>query len=282
MREALVSLLLQVAGRTLLARDRASGSLQGCLDEFCLERERVVIRSGRRELHGLMVVAHEDAPAILLCHGIGERIEYWYRVQVFLRAAGVSSLVFNYTGFGLSRGRASIRRCEEDAVVAFGELKRQCRGTKVVLGYSMGSAVAAAIAPNIEVDGLVLCEGFPTLKDAAVAAGVPQWLARCAEGVWCTRAGLATLQIPVLVVHSDADRLFPLSMGVELCNACGAGGELRVIHGLDHNEPLFRATAMYWGSVLQWIWKLPALAGQKSGPPDTGVTAALRNGVVLS
>lgn len=256
MREWFVSLLLKASGRGLLVRDRLNGAIQRSLDQFCFERERFAVRSGRRELAAVMVLAQEDAPAVLLCHGIGERIEYWSKVQTLLRSAGISSLVFNYTGFGVSRGWGSISQCEEDAVAAFAELKQRCGGPVAVLGYSMGSAVASAIASRVSADGVILCEGFPSLTEAAKAAGVPGWLARSADGIWQTNERLAVLDAPVLVVHSDADSLFPLYMGRKLRDACGRRGELFVARGFEHNQPLFGGHGAYWQPIVKWIHSL--------------------------
>ena len=54
---------------------------------------------------------------------------------------------------------------------------------------------------------------------------------------------LSELEIPVLVVHSDVDDLFPLAMAKRVAEACGPRGELIVVNGLSHNAPIFAPTA---------------------------------------
>jgi fermentation-respiration switch protein FrsA (DUF1100 family) len=60
------------------------------------------------------------------------------------------------------------------------------------------------------------------------------------------------LKVPVLVIHSDEDELFPLSMAEEMARACKSNGEKIVVQGLAHNEPIFAATPTYWRSIVDW------------------------------
>jgi uncharacterized protein len=59
--------------------------------------------------------------------------------------------------------------------------------------------------------------------------------------------------MPVLVVHSDEDGLFPLSMAEQVAEACGENGELLVIRGVSHNAPIFAPTEEYWQPVADWV-----------------------------
>jgi uncharacterized protein len=141
MREAMLSFLLTVISRLLLRSDRLSGRMGQVLGEFSLDKERLVIPSGGRRLSAVYVSAGKDTPAILICHGIGELVEYWGRVQGLLKEMGVSSLVFNYSGYGASSGFISAARCEEDAVAAYRELVDRGHQSIVLLGFSLGSGI---------------------------------------------------------------------------------------------------------------------------------------------
>jgi hypothetical protein len=57
----------------------------------------------------------------------------------------------------------------------------------------------------------------------------------------------------VLVVHSDVDGLFPLSMAQRVAEACGLRGKLIVINGLSHNAPIFTPTEEYWQPISDWV-----------------------------
>lgn len=257
MRQGVLSLLLAAISRAIFREDRQSGRMARMLDRFAFSKERLVIESGRRRLSAVYVSAGvsagEDVPAVLICHGIGELVEYWGGVQELLREMGISSLVFNYSGYGESTGRVSVANCEEDALAAYRVLVERGHRSIVLLGFSMGTGVGCAVASRMNVDGLVLCEGFSSLREAALAMGFPRWMTRSVPNVWDTVNCIGELRVPVLVVHSDEDGLFPLSMAERVAKACGAKGELLVIPGMSHNAPIFESTEEYWEPIAEWV-----------------------------
>jgi uncharacterized protein len=253
MREGILSLLLMVTSRMLLRTDRLNGRMKQMLRAFNFANERLVIPSGSRRLSAVYVSTDEDAPVVLICHGIGELVEYWGNVQDLLKGMGVSSLVFNYSGYGGSTGTVSAAHCEEDAMAAYRELVDRGHQSIVLLGFSLGSGVGCAVASRIDIDGLVLCEGFSTLRESGIAIGFPRWLTRIVPNVWDTVHRVSELEMPVLVVHSDKDGLFPLSMAKRVAEACGPRGELIVINGLSHNAPIFAPTEDYWQPIADWV-----------------------------
>jgi alpha-beta hydrolase superfamily lysophospholipase len=253
MREGVLSFVLAVISRLLLRRDRKNGAVERVLKAFPFEKERILIPSGDRRLSAVYVSADDDTPVVLICHGIGELVEYWAQVQWMLRWMGVSSLVFNYSGYGASSGRISAGRCEEDAIAAYRELVDRRHRSIFLLGFSLGSGVSCAAASRIDIDGLILCEGFSTFREGAKAIGFPHWLTHIVPDVWDTVVRVCDLNVPVLVVHSDADDLFPVSMPKRVADACGTRGKLIMIEGLSHNEPIFAPTAVYWQPIVDWV-----------------------------
>ena len=253
MRDGVLSFLLTVICRMLVRRDRLNGEMERVLNSFPFDKERIVIPSGDRKLSAVYVSAVDDTPAILICHGIGELVEYWGQVQRLLRDMGVSSLVFNYSGYGASSGKICAANCEDDVIAAYEVLVGRGHRSVVLVGFSLGSGISCAVASRIAVDGLALCEGFSTLREGARAIGFPRWMTHVIPDVWNTVARVCDLNVPVLVVHSDADDLFPVSMARRVADACGSQGKLVVIKGLSHNEPIFAPTATYWQPIVDWV-----------------------------
>ncbi len=97
----------------------------------------------------MYVRASDDAPVFLICHGIGEQVEYWSGVQKLLKAMDISSLVFNYSGYGASTGRVSVAHCEEDAIAAYRELRERGHRSIFLLGFSLGSGVVSAVVQKL-------------------------------------------------------------------------------------------------------------------------------------
>ena len=61
--------------------------------------------------------------------------------------------------------------------------------------------------------------------------------------------------MPVCVMHSDGDGLFPVEMARRIAAAAGERGELVVVRGLGHNEPYLRPTEAYWGAVVERLMR---------------------------
>lgn len=228
-------------------------------------RETFFLASGTRNLACVYLPGSKSGPAVLVCHGIGETVEHWSSVQAMFHDHGIGSLVFNYSGYGKSSGPVRVEYCNEDLVSAHAELRRRVGPAPpvFVLGFSLGGGIAAqgASALRPPIAGLFLCETFDSFREAACAAGVPRWLVRAVPDVWTTVAAMGRIQMPVWVVHSDGDQLFPLEMARRITSACGPWGELIVVESLAHNEPYLTAAETYWWPVRVRIQGMTARLG---------------------
>jgi uncharacterized protein len=252
MRDHILSLGLDVIGRVFLRRDRHNGSMKRLFDAFAFDQQRLTIPSGGRKLSAVYVRASDDAPVFLICHGIGEQVEYWSGVQELLKTMDVSSLVFNYSGYGASSGRVSVSHCEEDAITAYRELKGRGHRSIFLLGFSLGSGVVLAVAPRRKVDGVILCQGYSTLREAALAMGFRRWMTYAMPDVWHNLRRLSEVTTPVLVVHGDGDQLFPVAMAKRVHDACRERGELMIVSGFAHDGPVYFPTEAYWRPIAEW------------------------------
>lgn len=249
------SLRYQLAGRPIR---RARGRLVEFRD---VRVSRNWISSGESRVDGVYVEPARQPieSVVLICHGIGEIVDGWLPVQRLLASHGVASLVFDYCGYGRSKGPVNAAQFEDDAVAAFRHLQGLAPGRSIaVLGFSLGSGVAAAIMHRIEASRLVLCASFTSFREAALSIGVPRRFTSALPDIWRAAESLRDCAVPVLVVHGDRDRLFPVEMAAELKSFCGPESELVVVPNLGHNEPFHRPQSSYWGMIVARL--TPALA----------------------
>jgi hypothetical protein len=192
--------------------------------------------------------------AVLLCHGIGETVEQWFGVQQLLAAHGVASLVFDYSGYGKSKGRPHWEQFELDAIAAFTVLEKLVPGLPVsVVGFSLGSGVAIAAIDRLAAHRLILCEAFTSFRRAAVSVGIPGPLARLIPPIWHAQQRLAQCKLPVLIVHGEKDRLFPIAMAQELAAWCEPRAKVVLVPNTTHNRPFSKPHFSYWGPIVEWI-----------------------------
>jgi hypothetical protein len=252
------SISIAAISRLLILRDRILGWTHcGREPEGIHERaSRHAIPSGAHLLDAVFVEpACASARArVLLCHGIGETVEQWFGVQQLLAAQGVASLVFDYAGYGKSSGRPDWEQFELDAVAAFGALQERAPGLSVsVLGFSLGSGVAAAAIHRVPAERLILCEAFTSFRNAAAGCGIPRALAGLVPPIWHAQTALAKCDLPVLVVHGEEDRLFPIAMAHELASWCEPAAEAILVPATTHNQPFRKPHTAYWGPIVEWL-----------------------------
>ncbi|SNS73032.1 hypothetical protein SAMN05421770_10297 [Granulicella rosea] len=264
MRLELFSAVITAVSRSLQTRDSLLGVVRSLRQ--APEREVFFFASGERSLSAVYVAGRPGAPAILVCHGIGETVAHWSEVQALLQDYGLGSLVFNYSGYGESSGSVDAKHFEEDMAAAYTELlQRLPVESKVfILGFSLGSGIATSgISPlRPQPAGLILCEAYTSFREASHAAGFPRWLAAIVPDLWDTCQSVQRLQLPICVVHSDADQLFPIAMAEQILASCKSDcTEFVKLSGFGHNELYARPTAGYWEPVVEWVMRV---AGTKT------------------
>ncbi|MGA8111495.1 MAG: alpha/beta fold hydrolase [Acidobacteriaceae bacterium] len=212
------------------------------------------IASGRNLLDAVLVRPVEEPvrAVVLICHGIAEIIDHWVPVQRLLAEHGAASLVFDYSGYGRSTGRVDAAQCERDAIAAFGCLRDLTGAESIaVVGFSLGSGIAAAVTSRIRPSRLVLCAGFTSFRAAAHSIGLPAGLEHLIPPLWHAEELLRDCSMPILVVHGEKDRLFPVGMAEELAACCNA--ESIIVPKLGHTEPFHRPQTAYWGPIVDWL-----------------------------
>ena len=247
---------LMVGSRAIYLRDRVLGRIPRRPPQVAgLVLTPLSIPSGRNQIDA--VYAEPDGvpvrAAVLICHGIGEAVSQWMPIQRLLAAHGVSSLVFDYSGYGRSSGRPAPAQLEQDAVAAFGRLRELAPGPISILGFSLGTGIVPAILDRVQAHRLVLCASFTSFRAATRRVGVPSFLSPLVPPVWDSAQTLRSCAHRVLFVHSTRDRLFPVAMASELAACCGPRARMHIVEDLRHNEPFYKPTATYWDPIAEFL-----------------------------
>jgi alpha-beta hydrolase superfamily lysophospholipase len=247
---------LAVASRIIHLRDLLRGRIpRRVVPPPGLELTPLSIRSGSNLLDAVYAapLSQPARATVLICHGIGEIAVQWLPVQHLLAARGVASLVFDYSGYGRSTGWPTPEQCEQDAVAAFRRLGELRPGPLSLLGFSLGTGIVPAILDRVDAHRLVICEGFTSFRAAARRVGFLPPLSALVPPVWASENALRACSLPVLLVHSTRDRLFPVTMAETLAGWCGPRAQLQIVEGLRHNEPFYNPTPDYWYPIADFL-----------------------------
>jgi len=180
-------------------------------------------------------------PTLLYFHGqAGNLARRADRVRRY-QAAGIGILMVAYRGFSGSTGLPSERANVADGVFAFDWLVAQGIEASdiVVYGESLGTGVAAQVAAQRDVSGMVLDSPFTALTDVAAKRHPMLPVRRFLFDRYETLVHAPKVTAPVLVLHGEEDQIIPLPMGRQVFEALPGPKRLITYAGgrhLDHGK----------------------------------------------
>lgn len=191
-------------------------------------------------LHG-WYVPHEDARGVVLfCHGNAGNITHRDEILRRLHAiAAVSVFIFDYRGYGRSEGKPSEKGVLADARAAQAWLAAHAgiaENRVILMGESLGGAVAVDMAAHAGARGLILESTFSSL--AEVAAYHFPWLpVRSLLHTQLNSVGeIKKYHGPLLQSHGDRDTIVPYQLGRRLFDAANEPKQFVTFPGGDHND----------------------------------------------
>ncbi len=219
------------------------------------------LQSGDHTIHAWWVRAPASPaspapPAVLLFHSNRSSLSEQVGVQQVLYRAGVSSLAFDYSGFGASGGAptpAALHRDARTAFLVFSDSARNA-GRRVLLGTSLGAAVLLEAITDLQagVDGVVLVGAFASAREAAVRSGrAPRLLAFLVPDLYDNLDAIRHVTKPLLVVHSAQDEVFPLADAERLLAAASA--PKRLVRLDQGGHAAYLSTGSDWAPVIAFI-----------------------------
>jgi fermentation-respiration switch protein FrsA (DUF1100 family) len=178
-------------------------------------------------LHGWWIPAPRAARAcgtVILFHGRSANITTRAGIAAWLSGLGYNSLLFDYRGYGASGGSPSEAGLYRDGLSAYRfvrDVQREQPGRIILLGQSMGTAIATEVAVRRPAASLVLVSPFtdvPALVRARLPgapAHWPDWRNNRFE----TKRKMARISIPVVVAATRADEQVPYRNSREVFEA---------------------------------------------------------------
>lgn len=188
-------------------------------------------------LNGWYIPSREkDSMAVLFFHGNAGNISYRLESARVFNRIGADVFLFDYRGYGKSRGKPSEEGLYWDGRAALDVLLRKGYDLSriVFFGRSLGGAVAAKLATEQTPAALILESTFTSLADIG-GRYFPFLPAQYIVGdAFDTGSCLEKVNCPVLVVHSQDDEIIPYRYGEALFVAAREPKAFLRIKG-DHN-----------------------------------------------
>jgi uncharacterized protein len=234
------------------------------------------------QLYAWYCRAEKPVASALFCHGNRGNLTISADIIPHLLNANLSVLFFDYRGYGKSTGTPSYDGVLDDAVTAarFHDSIRPEGLPSILYGFSLGGAVAGQVIRRHRFDGLILQSTFTSLTAMAKMLHPDIPLHLLAGDLFNTQESVRKLQIPLLVLHGDADEAIPCSMAHELFGTCTTAKRIHIVEGGMHGDLYTRdADAIVW-ALSQYLADLPLHTRPfPIEPPskvDESIDAALR------
>jgi alpha-beta hydrolase superfamily lysophospholipase len=202
--------------------------------------EQIKIKTADNETLIVWHVPPRNSKAVLLYfQGNADNLGHPERVYAFkkLTANGTGLLAVSYRGYGGSSGHPTEEGLHLDALALYDEGVRRYGADRLfAFGHSLGSGVAAKLALEKKVMGLIL--EAPYTSAAAVAQAqywyVPVRLLMLDQ--FRTDGIIGRIDAPVLILHGDQDRVIPVKHGQKLYELAREPKRLAIFKGAGHDN----------------------------------------------
>lgn len=232
-------------------------------------RDITFYATSRRALHGWLVPG--DGPYTLIyCHGNAGNITHrLHSIRQFVEM-GLSVFIFDYGGYGRSKGRPSEKGTYDDVAAAWDYLveDEKIDPSQIVLfGRSLGAAVAIDLATQVDPRGLIVESSFTSIPE--LGARIYPWLPvrLIARIRYNNMKKISGIRVPKLFVHSLHDDIVPFGMGKRLYNRAPRPKQLLKLRG-THNDSFVVSDAKYEEGVKSFLASLDQPRIRIDNPSD--------------
>ena len=178
------------------------------------------------------------AGAVLILHGNAGNISHRIDYLTMFHRLGYSALIIDYRGYGTSTGTPSEEGTYRDAMTGWNWLTG-ARGVPardiVVVGESLGGAVAVWLASQVTPGALVVASSFTSVPNlgAQVYPFIP--VRMICRFSYDSISKVGSIRAPVLIAHSRDDDIIPFSHGRALFDAAAQPKAFLEMRG-GHND----------------------------------------------
>jgi len=222
-----------------------------------LEYEKVQLKTTDGLILSAWFIPAEKAEfTVLLCDGNGGNMSHRLDLINIFNELGLNCLIFDYRGYGASGGKPTEQGVYIDAQTAYDWLinEKMIEPEEIIMfGQSLGGSIAAHLASNVKVQGLIIESGFTSYIDIGRKFYPYMPVRLFARYGFRTSDYLKKVNCPVLIIHSRNDEIIPFEFGRRLYEeAAKEPKEFLEISG-GHNDGFLQSRQIYCEGLSNWI-----------------------------
>ena len=215
------------------------------------------------KLHGIFYEHPEEKLVAIVNHGNGNNIVYSRPCVQALLACGVSVLIYDYRGFGMSEGAPTVSGVVEDAHAAYVYVMKELKykpDQLIVYGGSLGTGISSELLKSKTCLGIIY--DSPFLSPEKLAKEVLPYFNVYPTFLWFKPTLDNTVFVegkhpPILFVGAVHDSIIPISHGKRLYELCAGEKKMHIFQNSLHTwyEADFDE---YKGCISQFVNRLPS------------------------
>jgi fermentation-respiration switch protein FrsA (DUF1100 family) len=188
-------------------------------------------------IHGWFIPARDSSVVLLFSHGNGGNISHRLEKLQLLHELNLDILIYDYRGYGMSKGNPSESGLylDADAMYAY-LLKEKGYGPEQIIAYgeSLGGAVALELAGRHALKSIIIEGSFSSIKDIAkhYFPFIPSFILKTKFN---SIRKIENITVPKLIMHSIDDEIIPFKYGVALFDAAAGPKKFIILKG-GHND----------------------------------------------
>jgi pimeloyl-ACP methyl ester carboxylesterase len=219
------------------------------------QKYAVTFNTGQVDLHGWHIPAEDlSQPTIVFYGGNGQELST--SIESITALGDYHYVIVNYRGYGRSLGQPSEKDLKSDALLILHRLKAQGKislSNTIIMGRSIGTAIAVHVAANVRSKGLILISPFNSIE--AIASDLyfylpVKWLIK---HPFRSVDYVAEISVPTLIIKAENDQVVPRKYTDELIRAWQGPLEVIELEGTHHN---YIETVQYFDVTNRFIESL--------------------------
>ncbi len=203
-----------------------------------LEYEEVFITTADRvRISGWYIPSRSPRATVLFSHGNGGNISHRLEKIRIFNDLDVNVFIFDYRGYGMSKGSPSENGLYLDAEAAYRYLLNEKNiPPERIIGYgeSLGGAVVIDLASRHALGGIIVEGSFPSIRDMArrYFPFIPGFVYKSS---FDSSRKIKDVTVPKLHLHSMNDEIVPFALGKKLFDHAPEPKEFAALQG-GHND----------------------------------------------
>ena len=202
--------------------------------------EVAIVTKDSIQISGWFIPSANARATIIFSHGNAGNISHRLEKIMAFNKLNLNVLIFDYRGYGKSKGSPSEKGLYLDAEAVYSYLinKKRIPQEKIIAyGESLGGAVVIDLASRHSLGGIITEGCFTSVKDMAkkIFPFIPTFIY---SSKYNSLEKIKNIKSPKLIFHSIDDEIVPFEQGRKLFGAASEPKEFAELKG-GHNEAFF-------------------------------------------